>query len=202
MIVEENHRAKDAHRRILMFPVWQSVDADISDFRTVDDFHRTCALYGIEITDWAKGMLDSLNFFSPSARKRVELVKTTLSGLGLTSRSHPRGEICEKAFKFGLDFCEPEDGPRLVLAKLKERAPDLVWQDRKWPHENCVVCSRPMMATRGRRSPVLSVLYFYRSSVSGKLCFDGEFAYGNSHWLSSCQVVFRRREICVFNCNN
>jgi hypothetical protein len=100
------------------FPIWKAVDLGVyHDANAVRDAFRTTPDL-IHIDNWADQSLNRITF--PQTDTPLNLVLTTVSGLGFGENGASLKDIYERASRLGLALCPAELGPALRLAYLDQ----------------------------------------------------------------------------------
>ncbi len=73
----------------------------------------------INITDWAKEMMDNKNFATSKKQEKITLIRLTVKDLGFPNSATTQ-EIYNKAEELGLELCPAETGPNLRLNYLDQ----------------------------------------------------------------------------------
>ena len=101
------------------FPIWKTVDLGVyHDANAVRDAFRTTPVL-IHIDYWADQILNRITFLPTDTP--LNLVLTTVSGLGFGEDGASLKEIYARASRLGLALCPAELGPALRMAYLDQQ---------------------------------------------------------------------------------
>jgi hypothetical protein len=132
---------------------------------------------GINISDYAKSMMDNPDFITGTSREEVKLVRLTVADLGFKT-SATTDQIYERAQALGLELCPPDTGPNY---RLQYKDPPL----GEW-------------VRIGMRQIAVSVGYphvFHLARYDDGLWLGHDWAAPGDTWSPDNEFVFRFRKI-------
>ncbi len=134
---------------------------------------------GINISDYAKSMMENPDFTVQANREEAKLVRLTVADLGFKA-SATTDQVFERAQALRLELCPPDTGPNYRL-KYKDQ-----------PREEYVRIGMKQITDRGGNPSVFN-LYRY----DGGLWLDYGWARPGDAWGPGSEFVFRFRKVEV-----
>ncbi len=131
------------------------------------------------VSDWAKDIMGKPAFTTSAEAHEVSFVRVKIGDLGFT-KEPTTTELCsrERLAGFGLDLCEPEDGPSLRLAVSDEPKNDWFW-----------VGMLPITVSVGDPK-----VFFVGRRDGGEQWLRASCADPSHRWHLSHEIVFRLRK--------
>ena len=141
--------------------------------KTKDELMLEMQEKNINISDYAKDMLNSQDFTTQTNQENLNLVRLTVKDLGFPNGT-TTDEIYKKAEEFGLELCPAEVGPSLRLSYLGK---------------DYMVIAMKQITDRDGRLRVFD-LYWY----GGKLVLSTFYAKPSNRWDDYHKFIFRSRK--------
>lgn len=130
----------------------------------------------IDVSDWAKQMMDNKNFTTSKKPEKIILMRLTVKDIGFPDGATTQ-EIYNRVKELGLELCPAETGPNLRLNYLDQPLAEWFWIAMK-------------QITDSGGDPGM----FGLDRVAGGLWLDGSWASPGSGWDSGSRFVFRLRK--------
>lgn len=144
---------------------------------TKEELLRQLKEKNINISDYAKDMLDSRDFTTNKETKATNLVRLTVESLGFP-RGATTNEIYRKAEELGLELCPAEVGPQYRLKYANQ------------PMNEWVSIGMKQIADRGGTPDV-----FHLGRHGDGLWLRRDFARPGSRWSPGYEFAFRLRKV-------
>lgn len=131
---------------------------------------------GINISDYAKSMMENRDFVPGKTREEATLIRLTVGDLGFTG-SATTDEIYKRAEDLGLELCPPDTGPNYRLKYKNQPLNEWVRIGMKQIADSD---GDPSVFSLGRRGD--------------GLWLDDDWARPGSEWITGHEFVFRLRK--------
>ena len=130
----------------------------------------------IDVSDWAKQMMDNKNFTTSKKPEKIILMRLTVKDIGFPDGATTQ-EIYNRVKELGLELCPAETGPNLRLNYLDQPLAEWFWIAMKQITDSG---GDPGMFGLGRDA--------------GGLWLPGHWANPEGRWSSDHEFVFRLRK--------
>lgn len=130
----------------------------------------------IDVSDWAKQMMDNKNFTTSKKPEKIILMRLTVKDIGFPDGATTQ-EIYNRVKELGLELCPAETGPNLRLNYLDQPLAEWFW-----------IAMKQITDSDGRPS------MFGLRRYAGGLGLYGDWASPEGRWDSGHKFIFRLRK--------